>query len=236
MPDSLPLPNDPASRTPDGTLVNLAATGNPEPPANPTGTSPTPTPTSTSSEPTPSDTALDPAAAPKPTAPDTYDLRATEGKTLDPELLASATPVFKELGLDNAAAQKLVDVWNKAAGDRDSAITNAIQAQGAKWNTEFEADPSLGPYKDQIRLDVGRALEAVLTPAERDAFKLSMDQTMAGNNPAFIKAFWKLAQRAAPGTPVSGSGPSKEGQSPSGQSRPQSAASAIWPELATKAS
>lgn len=233
MPDSPPLPNDPASRTPDGTLTNLASTGNPEPP---TTTNPTPTPTATTTptpEPT-NDPATDPAAVAKPAVPETYELKASEGKTLDPELLASATPIFKELGLDNAAAQKLVDIWNKAAGDRDSQITSAIQAQGAKWNSEFEADPTLGPHKDQIKLDVGRALEAVLTPAERDAFKLSMDQTMAGNNPAFIKAFWKLSQRAAPGTPVAGGGPSKEGQSPTGQSRPQSAGAAIWPDLPSK--
>lgn len=231
MPESPPLPNDPASRTPDGTLVNLAASGNPDP----TGTAQTPTPPATTE--TPNDPAADPAAvAPKPAVPDTYTLKATEGKDLDPELLASATTIFKELGLDNAAAQKLVDVWNKAAGDRDAQIANAIQAQGKQWSDATMADPELGPNIDRIKVDVGRALDIVLTPAEKTKFQTSMDQTMAGNNPDFIRTFWKLAQRAAPGTPVIGGGPATTGQSPNGQTTRPSAAATMWPDLPSRAS
>ncbi len=44
--------------------------------------------------------------------PEKYEFKLPEGMTLDEAAMAIVSPVFKELGLDNAQAQKLVDLQN----------------------------------------------------------------------------------------------------------------------------
>jgi len=59
-----------------------------------------------------------------------------------------------------------------------------------------------------------------------------MDSTGAGDNPAFIKAFYKLAQRVTEGSYVQGRGPA-EVTAPGGR-RP-SPAQAMYPNLPSSA-
>lgn len=224
MPDSLPLPNDPTARTPDGTIVDSR------------DLTPSPTPTS-STTPTPSETpdgnapTTPPAATPAATVPDTYTFKAPEGGEVDQTLVDTFSPVFKELGLTQAQADKLTEAYNKHAQTQADITRNAIAEMGRQWETQTKADPELGTKLDQIKIDVGRALDVVLSPKEREAFQTAMNQTMIGNNPEFIRTFWKLAQRAAPGTHVAGGGPSPQGQSPTGQTQRPSVAASIWPNL-----
>lgn len=225
MSDSQPLPNEPASRTTDGTLLD----------SRDVLASPNPTPTpSTSSTPTSQSQTNEPAApaAPAPTpVPESYTFKAPDGGALDQTLVDAATPIFKELGLSQAQADKLVDLYTaRVRTDTENAV-KVIQDLGKEWEAKFEADPELGPHRDRIRVDVGRALDATLTPAEKTAFQTAMDQTMVGNNPDFIRTIWKLAQRAAPGTHVSGGGPSPLGQTAPGKSSRPSIAESMWPNL-----
>jgi hypothetical protein len=89
----------------------------------------------------------------------------------------------------------------------------------------------MGPKLPQIQAEIGRALETTLSEPELKAFRTAMNETMAGNNPAFVRAYWKLAQRIGPSTPVTGN-PSPAGQNPNGtpNARPSVAAS-MWPKL-----
>jgi hypothetical protein len=59
-----------------------------------------------------------------------------------------------------------------------------------------------------------------------------MDYTGAGNNPAFIKAFWKMAQALTEGGHVAGTGPAPIGQKPPGAAERPTAAKALYPNLA----
>ena len=45
--------------------------------------------------------------------PEKYDFKLPEGMTLDEASMAIVAPIFKELGLDNASAQKLVDLQSQ---------------------------------------------------------------------------------------------------------------------------
>jgi hypothetical protein len=56
-----------------------------------------------------------------------------------------------------------------------------------------------------------------------------MDYTGAGNNPAFIRAFFKLAERLVEGSHVTGKGPVQVRQD--GTSGRPSAAAAMYPNL-----
>ena len=85
-PTPTPLANDQASRTETGEIIDRSAT----PPTN------------------------EPAAEPKPgsAAPESYtDFSVPEGHTLDAAAIESATPLFRELGLSQDQAQKLVDFY-----------------------------------------------------------------------------------------------------------------------------
>lgn len=173
----------------------------------------------------------DPAAKPDaPVVPDTYTFKTTDGAAPDKALTEAAAPIFKELGLTQAQADKLIDLYNGQTVAKLNNAASIIAEQGRAWETQVRADPELGPNLDRIKVDVGRALER-LPAADRTKFQSAMDQTMAGNNPDIIRGVWKLAQLAAPGTPVSGSGPSVHGQSASGQTNRPSVAGSLWPTL-----
>src|SRR5574340_1250451 len=96
-----PLGNSTEARTTDGTLRDQGT------PTTATETKPDATPT-------------EPA---KPTPPETYTFKAPDGKSYDQSLIDGATPIFRELGLDQAAADKLVAFYDKhAQGAADLAV------------------------------------------------------------------------------------------------------------------
>lgn len=231
-PTPAPLPNDPAARAPDGQILNQS-TITPETPTQ-ASTSSTPPPTGTTNEPDPSAPKPDADTAPK--VPESYALKTSDGKPVDETLLASATPIFKELGLDNTAAQKLVDLYNTNMKVAVDASAKTIVDQANTWLAEVKAHPVLGPNEDRVRTELMRGLEAVCTPEEKAALIKFQDQTFLFNNPAVLLPLWKLAQRAAPGTPVNGAGPSPHGQSRTGENSRPSIAAALYPNLKSRAS
>jgi hypothetical protein len=58
-----------------------------------------------------------------------------------------------------------------------------------------------------------------------------MDMTGAGDNPAFILTFYRLAQRQTEGSHVAGRGPSPGGQQRPGSADIRSPAQDLWPNL-----
>lgn len=206
-----PLGNSTESRNPDGSLKNTQA---PEP---------TPEPKATT-EPEPK--------APEPPPPKYADFKAPEGYELNAELIEKATPIFRELGLNQDAAQRLVDFYGEAALQAENAPYEAYEAMRADWRKEIIADRELGNGKDGLHANVQKNVSAAIDslPADlQQPFKDAMTATGAGDNPAFIRAFNALGAKLGEGTLVTGRGPSPAGQQPTG--RPQSAAQALFPSL-----
>jgi antitoxin component of RelBE/YafQ-DinJ toxin-antitoxin module len=170
--------------------------------------------------------------------PETYaDFKLPEGAVIDPELLAEATPIFKELGLTQDAAQKLVDFYAKTNSAGIEKLFNDQRAVRQEWATEAKTylDALPGGIK-QAKADLGAAKNALFanpdgTPNTDKIGKFNqfMDMTGAGDNPLFIEAFTKMAKLYTEGKPVTGGGPSKFGQTGPG-SRP-TAAGALYPNL-----
>ena len=220
MPELPPLPNEPAARTPDGTLLDASRP------------SPTPTTTSTPTEPSTNDPATTAAPPATPALPERYEFKSASGEPVNATLVDAATPVFRELGLTQPQADKLFSFYNDHIAKPQSEQTlNAIREAGQRWEAETKSDPELGPNLDKIKLDIGRALDIAMTPAERAKFVATVDQTALGFNPEMIRAFWKMAQRVSPGTHITGAGPSPEGQTAPGKSTRPSIASAIYGNL-----
>jgi len=189
--------------------------------------------------PTPSPTPNEPVNNNNPTsteptsgAPESYDFKTPEGQpALDKAVLDAATPIFKELNLSQSQAQKLVDFYNTQMKAQTENITKTVNTMREGWVNEVKADTEMGPKLDQIKADIGRAFDALGDTKLVNEFKSAMDLTGAGDHPAFVRAFWKLSQRVIEGKPVSGGGPSPNGQNSSGQVRRPSLASAMYPNL-----
>jgi hypothetical protein len=168
--------------------------------------------------------------------PDKYEFKPPAGQTYDQPLLDAATPIFRELGLSQPQADRLVELWNKHAQSQADVGAKAIVAQGEKWMTETKADPDVGPKLDQIKADIGSAFNAMIakgtiTERDRTEFMQSMDLSMVGSQRAFIKIFGAMAKAHVEGKAVSGTGPSAEGQHPNGKAAPLSIAAAMYPNL-----
>ncbi len=162
-------------------------------------------------------------------APAAYtDFKAPDGYTLSPDTIAAATPIFKELGLNQDQAQKLVDFHAKAMVDAAKAPNEAYTALRTDWQTKTKSDYP-GPALETAKTEIGRMLTAL--PADvTSAFREAMDLTGAGDHPAVFKALHKLAAFVTEGKHVSGAGPSSAGQKAPG-SAPPTAAAALYPNL-----
>lgn len=141
------------------------------------------------------------AAAPE-GPPEAYDLTAPEGLTLDAETLAEADPVFRELGLTNDAANKLIPVAAKfaervqaqTAAAAQEALTAEVTAQRKAWAQEAQADPEIGGANWDATLDMSaKALDALGYP-KGSPFRKFLTASGLGNHPEMIRAMRKVGE------------------------------------------
>jgi len=124
--------------------------------------------------------------------PETYELAAPEGfEKLDEETVAAATPVFKELGLTNEQANKLVPVAGEFAkkiiAERDQQFIGQIMEQRKSWLEEAKADKEIGGANwDASLADAGRALDRLGFP-KGSPLRVSLDESGYGNNPELVR-------------------------------------------------
>src|SRR6266481_2078186 len=213
MTTEAPLPNSPEARTPTGELKDASQT---------TTTTPT--------DPTPPE----PKAEPKPEAPagapEAYtDFTLPEGVKLEGETLKSAQELFKALNLPQDGAQRLVDFHLGQIRAATEASSKAYDDMRAGWQTASKADPEIGPHMAKIKENVGRLYDAIGDAKLVGEFKQIMDLTGAGDNPAFIKVLNKLSSFVTEGRHVTGTQPSKFGQTVPGTGERPSTAHALYP-------
>lgn len=167
----------------------------------------------------------------KPVVPEKYEFKAPEGFELNEVAVTEASAVFKELGLTNDQAQKLVDLQAKISKDQAEAPYKAYDAMREGWQNEVKADKEIGHILPKVKETIGRALDTLGSPELVTEFKSAMNLTGAGDHPAFIKAFYKLASAVVEGRHVQGANPSPHGQSAQGTTQRPSAAQAMYPKL-----
>ena len=234
----MPLPNDAAARSPTGEILEPSQIAAQQAAAKPTETNPDGTPKS-GETPAPTSTSKDPAAKPAEGAPETYaDFTVPDGYTLDPKTVEAATPLFKELGLTQDQAQKLVSFYSEQAIAAAKAPAAEYEATRTAWKAQVDSDPVIrGATMDgktgieAVKIGIGKTLAAIGDPALTQEFKAAMDLTGVGDNPAFIKAMYKLSAYVVEGKHVAGSGPSVHGQTPPNQGAKPSPARALYPHL-----
>lgn len=210
-----------------------------------TPTPPTPVPgatTTPTTEPTPSTTTtaapetteakslLNEAVAPE-SVPESYsEWKVPEGWTLDEKVSTDVNTLFKEIGLSQSNGQRLVDFYIKQAQDAADAPYKMYEKMRGEWRNEVANDPDIGSRLDHVKQTISKALNGLGDPKLTQSFREAMDLTGAGDHPAFIRAFYRMAQRLTEQSHVVGNGPSPAGQTRTG-TVPRSVANAMYPDL-----
>lgn len=169
---------------------------------------------------------------PASTVPEKYEFKAPEGVQLSDSAIEAASTVFKDLGLTQDAAQKLVDFHTSQIQAIQNEATSTYNKLRDEWRGEILKDSSLatnGDLKPEVKAAFSKVIDS-LGATESKAFREALNLTGVGDNPAFIRGFYKLAERFTEGTPVNGNSPSPLGQSRNGAVKP-SAAQAMYPNL-----
>lgn len=129
--------------------------------------------------------------------PETYVLEPVDGVIIDEEAVAVATPVFRELGLTNEQANRLVPVAARFAEivsrrAQDEALANAA-ALRKEWYDAVMADEELGGSTD--RLEKTRAIAARALDRFADAeFRSFLNETGLANHPAMVRMVYRIGQ------------------------------------------
>lgn len=115
-------------------------------------------------------------------APEAYaDFKLPEGMPVDSDFLDTTKAVFKEAGLSQEKAQKLVDL----VVERDRRVEKAQFDQADAWAKEFMKSPS-------AKEDLAYAAKAreFCTPGVREMLK----DPRIGNNPEILATFAKIGR------------------------------------------
>lgn len=138
-------------------------------------------------------------------APEAYDL-SVEGVELDPEMVAEAEPILRELNLSNDAAKKFVPIAAKMMDRAVEATVNDIVAKGnaqrKEWLDSAKAAEDIGGAKwDATMHMAAKGLDALgFVKADKDKnveahpFRLVLEQTGFGNHPDMIRMAAKLGE------------------------------------------
>lgn len=123
--------------------------------------------------------------AQKPDVPESYDLKAPEGMSIDVEALKQFTPIAKELGLSNDQAQKLADFY----AQRQASFFEEQRAGYAKtvegWIQEVKSDKEIGGvHLEATQVSCRKALQSYDPDGE---FRKLMDDSGFGNHPAVLR-------------------------------------------------
>lgn len=144
-----------------------------------------------------------------------YDLKMPDGVDLDEELAAALGPDFKELGLTNAQAQKLVDKYistqqaraeahaNSPAGMLAMSMQEYFKDAGTpdKWMGAAKADKEIGGANwAKTEADALRFVKHINDP-ELGKY---LNASGGGNHPRLIAAFAKAGALIREDNPASG--------------------------------
>ena len=126
--------------------------------------------------------------ADKSVVPEKYDVKVPEGMTLNSDLLEAVTPVFKDLGITQDAAQKLIDAYapviaKQAQAQHDAAMQN-FDKQIESWGEETKK--MLGPDHMKQMAPASKLINA-FAGAEAPALRQLLTDTGLGNHPLMVK-------------------------------------------------
>lgn len=140
------------------------------------------------------------ADADKAKAPETYEaFTMPEGVQVDEAALAKATPIFKDIGLDQAQAQKLVSHFAQMQLEAQQLQLRGFNQVKKDWQAELTADADFGG--DNLKQTTGAAKDVLMRFGDA---KLRSDLKEWGwsNHPGLIKLLARVKAKLSDDTLV----------------------------------
>jgi hypothetical protein len=132
-------------------------------------------------------------------APEKYaDFTVPKGIEIDKPLLEAAMPVLKELGLSQAKAQKLVDMFAARQQAADKALNDSFTNEMTQWQTKAKADKEFGG--DTFDANLGKAKSAIDKFGTPELKKL-LNETGIGNHPEIVRFAFRVGKLIAEDNP-----------------------------------
>ncbi len=128
--------------------------------------------------------------------PEAYKFELPEGRALDAKAIELAAPVFKELGLSQEAASKVVGIHAQLMQASEEALQTQIAEQNAAWVKESKDAKDINTEVAQ------KAMGKFGTPKLTQYLK----ESGLGNHPELLRAFTKIGLAIKEDTVVGGSG------------------------------
>lgn len=120
----------------------------------------------------------------KPVVPETYEFKAPEGVALDEGAIAVFTPIFKEAGLTQDAAQKMVDTFATFQAERAA-------KQATDWLEASKADKEIGGTKFAESSALAQVAFAKFATPELKEF---VEASGLGNHPELLRMFVRIGK------------------------------------------
>jgi hypothetical protein len=112
-----------------------------------------------------------------------------EGVEMDTDMAEKISPLFKELGMTQDNAQRLVDFYADGVARVHNASIQAWADQQAEWQQASENDPEYGKGKYDASLVIAKSAVRELGGT---ALMKAIEETQMGSHPEVIRAFWKI--------------------------------------------
>jgi hypothetical protein len=125
-------------------------------------------------------------------APEKYDFKVPEGMSIDTGLVDKITPIFKEMGITQENAQKLVNAYAPYVQEQMKVQQDGLVKQHKEMVTGWmnESKKELGANADTELAYAAKFINKFGSPALRDI----LDDTGVGNHPEVVKAFIKAGK------------------------------------------
>lgn len=152
-----------------------------------------------------------PAAPAKPVIPEKYEFKLAEGRAIDTGLVDAVAPIFKELGMTQEQASKLVGAYDKYGQSFEAAQEKQFQEFMKKT-----ADDNIAAAKKMWGADYAPNLQIAQRGIARflsDAGKKKLEDSGLGNDPEFLKAFFQAGKMIQEDQPPSTVVPKPNGTS-----------------------
>jgi hypothetical protein len=123
--------------------------------------------------------------------PEKYEFKLPDGLTMDAAGLAKYEATFRDLGLTNDQAQRLVGQYAEQVVQQQKGLEAELTKQTEEWATEIRNDPEFGGAKfDATVATAQKAIGHFGTPE----LKQWLEVTGAMNHPGLVKAFAKIGR------------------------------------------
>jgi hypothetical protein len=123
--------------------------------------------------------------------PEKYEFKFGDGVELDEPAIQLFTPVLKELGITQEAAQKLADVFVKELTRQDSVLSEHYSSQRDSWAATSKSDKDFGGANFEANTKIAQTAVAKFGSP---ALKEILETTGLGNHPEMVRFFWKVGQ------------------------------------------